>query len=299
MSRIKKLRSSRRSRGNNPARRNDDLPVPDGPNTTNSARQPGFAHPAQIVQTPAGFGRRAPKNTAASGSSSGSHPRYGARSGSCGWGPHKRLRRNPGPDDPLPQPRQALRAEPDRRTAVTDIDLGGRTLAVQIDALPFPGRVVTGQRRDRGAEHPFVQIVRELILDLAPGRRPPNSATTCRSPLHSGFPPAAGRPSTCCRLECHRASASRGRFRWPTADSAQSATAATRSLGDYRGWNGSKRYATRGHLSVVDCRRSLTGIPVGGIGGRTAPREPAIVRPGRPAPPGRRSPRWWALRGCR
>src|ERR1700682_502295 len=87
------------------------------------------------------------------------------------------------------------------------------------------------------------------------------------------------RPSTCYLAECRCAGADRGRFRWPAADPAQSATAATQSPADYPGWNGSKRYAPPGHLSVLDCYRILTGIAVGGSGGRTAPAATPATRP--------------------
>ena len=46
----RKLRSSRFSRGSSPARRNDDLPLPDGPSTTNSDLTPDW-HRSQLVQS--------------------------------------------------------------------------------------------------------------------------------------------------------------------------------------------------------------------------------------------------------
>ena len=80
-----KRRSSRANRGSKPARRNDDLPVPDGPNTTNSDFVSAGLMP-RSSSSPCTIGASRPKNTAASTCSNGSHPRYGARSTSSGGG---------------------------------------------------------------------------------------------------------------------------------------------------------------------------------------------------------------------
>ena len=82
------LRSSRRSLGSSPARRNDDLPAPDGPRITNSDSTPLVRMP-RSTSRPRRIWASRPKNTAASASSSGAHPRYGARSGSPGGGQGK------------------------------------------------------------------------------------------------------------------------------------------------------------------------------------------------------------------
>ena len=79
------VRSSRRSLGSSPARRNDDFPLPDGPSTTNSDSTPVVRIP-RSTSRPRRIWASRPKNTAASASSSGAHPRYGARSGSPGGG---------------------------------------------------------------------------------------------------------------------------------------------------------------------------------------------------------------------
>ncbi len=50
MSSGRNVRSSRRSRGSSPARRNDDFPAPDGPRITNSDFTPEARMPAQLVQ---------------------------------------------------------------------------------------------------------------------------------------------------------------------------------------------------------------------------------------------------------
>ena len=80
-----KRRSSRAKRGSKPARRNDDLPVPDGPNTTNSDFVSASLMP-RSSSSPCTIGASRPKNTAASTCSNGSQPRYGARSTSSGGG---------------------------------------------------------------------------------------------------------------------------------------------------------------------------------------------------------------------
>src|ERR1700687_6272342 len=134
MSRIKKLRSSRRSRGNNPARRNDDLPVPEGPNTTNMLASPDLRIPRKPSKPPRIWASR-PKNTAASGSSSGSHPRYGARSGSLGGGHTNDSAPIPAPTSPsrsrtrAPERDQPVGVDRVRGAAVADIDLGGGAVA--------------------------------------------------------------------------------------------------------------------------------------------------------------------------
>ena len=81
----RKRRSSRRSRGSSPARRNDDFPAPDGPRMTNIDSTPEVRIPCSTSR-PRRIWASRPKNTAASTSSSGAHPRYGARSGSPGGG---------------------------------------------------------------------------------------------------------------------------------------------------------------------------------------------------------------------
>ena len=81
----RKWRSSRRSLGSSPARRNDDLPAPDGPRITSSDCTPVERIPRRTSR-PCTIWASRPKNTAASTSSSGAQPRYGARSGSPGGG---------------------------------------------------------------------------------------------------------------------------------------------------------------------------------------------------------------------
>ena len=80
-------RSLRRSRGISPARKNDDFPLPEGPRTTNNDLSPDMVASSRKrmpskASTPRAITASRPKNTPASISSNGSHPRYGARSGS-------------------------------------------------------------------------------------------------------------------------------------------------------------------------------------------------------------------------
>ena len=93
-----KRRSSRAKRGSKPARRNDDLPVPDGPNTTNNDFVSADLMP-RSSSSPCTIGASRPKNTAASTCSNGSQPRYGARSTSVGRRPYERVRADAGPAD--------------------------------------------------------------------------------------------------------------------------------------------------------------------------------------------------------
>ena len=78
MSATRKFLWSRRNRGSRPARRNDDLPTPDGPRITNRLSTPVARMPRSASKPRRICGSR-PKNTAASASSIDCHPRYGAR----------------------------------------------------------------------------------------------------------------------------------------------------------------------------------------------------------------------------
>ena len=78
MSATRKFLWSRRNRGSRPARRNDDLPTPDGPRITNRLSTPVARMPRSASKPRRICGSR-PKNTAASASSIDCHPRYGTR----------------------------------------------------------------------------------------------------------------------------------------------------------------------------------------------------------------------------
>ena len=73
------------SRGSRPARKNDDLPTPDGPRITNRLSTP-VARMPRSASRPRRIWASRPKNTAASASSIDCHPRYGVRFGSCSGG---------------------------------------------------------------------------------------------------------------------------------------------------------------------------------------------------------------------
>ena len=146
----RKRRSSRRSRGSSPARRNDDLPAPDGPRITNSDSTPVVRIPCSTSR-PRRIWASRPKNTAASASSSGAQPRYGARSGSPGGG-HGKC------SAPIPRARKASssRCKPTagqhhRLPAIADLDFGGgAVVGEQVAALPLRGDVGVGHRLQPG-----------------------------------------------------------------------------------------------------------------------------------------------------
>lgn len=98
----KNWRSSRRTRGSSPARKNDDFPHPDGPRITSMDCIPEPRIPRN-ASMPLRIWASRPKNTAASASSSGAHPRYGARPGSSVGGQGKC-------SAPMPNARRPLRS---------------------------------------------------------------------------------------------------------------------------------------------------------------------------------------------
>ena len=160
-----KRRSSRAKRGSKPARRNDDLPVPDGPNTTNSDFVSASLMP-RSSSSPCTIGASRPKNTAASTCSNGSQPRYGARSTSSGGGHTNECAL-------MPVPRMASRNRykpvggEHHRWSAAHIDRGHVTLAEQVAPLPLRRQVITGRRLEAGTQNLLVQILRDAVFGLA------------------------------------------------------------------------------------------------------------------------------------
>ena len=163
----RKRRSSRRSRGSSPARRNDDLPAPDGPRITNRDSTPEVRIPCS-TSSPRTIWASRPKNTAASTSSSGAHPRYGARSGSPGGGHGKCSAPIPSARRRVQQPLQAHGVQHHRLPAIGDVDFGGgAVVGEQVAALPLRGDPGVGHRLQPGAQDGLVQTLGVAVLGLA------------------------------------------------------------------------------------------------------------------------------------
>ena len=170
----RKRRSSRRSRGSSPARINDDLPAPDGPNTSSSDFTRSRRIPRRVSNAATSAASR-PKNTPASTGSNGSHPRYGARSGSVGGG-------HTNASAEIPAPRIASRNR--IRPSVANITGGPPPISIlvcgpvseQINALPLRRQVPTGAVFQPGAQDLLVEVFGGAVFHLAfpgglPGRR--------------------------------------------------------------------------------------------------------------------------------
>ena len=101
MSSSRKRRSSRRSRGSSPARRNDDLPGPGRAEHHEQRLHPRRAHPAQHIQPAHDLGVAAEEHRRIDFLQRLPTPDTGARSGSPGGGHAKVLRpQSPGPRSP-------------------------------------------------------------------------------------------------------------------------------------------------------------------------------------------------------
>ena len=162
-------RSSRRSLGSSPARRNDDFPAPDGPRITNSDSTPEVRIP-RSTSRPRRIWASRPKNTAASASSSGAHPRYGARSGSPGGGHGKCSAPIPNARRPSSSRCKPTVSNTTGSPAIADVDLGGGAVAgEQVAALPLRGDVGVGHRLQPGDQDRLVQRLGVAELGLALG----------------------------------------------------------------------------------------------------------------------------------
>ena len=131
-----------------------------------------------------------PKNTAASASSSGAHPRYGARSGSLGGGQGKCPARCPGAQT-VTQPLQTLGGQHHRLAAIDDDRRWWGRRREQVAALPFGGDVGVGHRLQPGHKIGLVQRLRRCGTRSGIRARIPSASTAGRSPPHSGHWPAA------------------------------------------------------------------------------------------------------------
>ncbi len=217
-------RSSRRSRGSSPARRNDDFPVPDGPRITNSDSTPLVRIP-RSTSRPRRIWASRPKNTAASASSSGAHPRYGARSGSPGGG-HGKC------SAPIPNARRPSSSRCKPSVANTTgcppsamSTCGGRTVVgEQVATLPLRGDVGVGHRLQPGAPGSSCSASRRTGTRSGIPRRLPNAPTAGRSPPHSERWPAATPASTVSRAGCRCAGPDPDRCPRPAPAPARPAT---------------------------------------------------------------------------
>ena len=192
-------RSSRRSRGSSPARRNDDFPAPDGPRITNKDFTPVVRIPCSTSRPPRIWASR-PKNTAASASSSGAHPRYGARSGSPGGG-HAKC------SAPMPRARKASSS---RCRATRASKTGSPPSAMSISEVgPWSGNrsqrchsevmLVSGHRLQPGAQDGLVEALGVAVLRRALMRAVPMLRQQADHRLAAGvglvqrlLPPLAG-----------------------------------------------------------------------------------------------------------
>ena len=217
-------RSSRRSRGSSPARRNDDLPAPDGPRITNRRLHPRGAHPAQHVQPAQDLGV-APEE----------HRRIGLlqRCPPPIRGAVRITRRRPremlGPDpqgaQTVQQPLQALGVQHHRLPAIGDVDFGGgAVVGEQVAALPLRGDVGVGHRLQPGAQDGLVQRSRRSGTRSCTRARLPSASTAGRSPPRSGCWPAAAPASTAPRAGSRCAGPDPRRSPRPDPAPARSAT---------------------------------------------------------------------------
>ena len=220
----RKRRSSRRSLGSSPARRNDDLPAPDGPRITNSDSTPLVRIP-RSTSRPRRIWASRPKNTAASASSSGAHPRYGARSGSPGGG-HGKC------SAPIPNARRpsSSRCRPSVSNTTgsppspISISVVGPSPANRSQRCHSEVMLVSGTGSSRATHDRLVQGLGIPELGLAFVRRPPNASTAGRSPPHSGRWPAAAPASSVPRAGSRCAGPDPSRSPRPDPAPARSAT---------------------------------------------------------------------------
>ena len=171
MSSSTKWRSSRRSRGSSPARRNDDFPDPDGPSTTNRLSTP-VVRIARSMSSARTIWASRPKNTPGVEFFERFPPAIRRPVGLTGWGPDKVLRRDPGAADRLAQLMQTGLGEHHRRPAAHrngfDI-LVGQPVGEQVGVLPLAG-VSAGAVLQAGAQNLLAQVFCGPVLGQALGR---------------------------------------------------------------------------------------------------------------------------------
>ena len=165
-------RSSRRSLGSSPARRNDDLPAPDGPRITNSDSTPDACASRAARPGRAESGRRGrrtpprrPPPAVPTPDTGRGRDRPAAATG------------NARPQSPARANHPAAAANPTVSNttgcaAIGDVHFGGGAVAgEQVAALPLRGDVGVGHRLQPGAQDGLVQVLGVAELGLAFARR--------------------------------------------------------------------------------------------------------------------------------
>ena len=225
MGRGRNWRSSRRSRGSSPARRNDDFPAPDGPRMTNRRLHPRRAHPAQHVQPAQNLGV-APEEHRRIDLLQRCPPPIRGAVRVIRWGPWEMLGRDPQGAQTVQQPLQTHAVQHHRLPAVGDVDFGGgAVIGEQVAALPLRGDVGVGHRLQPGAQDGLVQVLGVAELDLALTRVQPVLRQQADHRLAASTGLIAAPPSTAPQAGSRCAGPDPGRSHRPDPVPARSATA--------------------------------------------------------------------------